>query len=88
MGKSGRQQLNGVEAKFVPIHTMKAYGNGGITPLILYLDSNDFLQNFKECVRKHLCSFTLIKVFIHCKRHVAYVGEEEMHTYFWWGNQV
>ena len=71
---SCRQQLNGVETKFVLVHVMKAYVNGDKTPLIPYLDNNDLLQNFKEYVRKHLCSFTLIKVLMHRKRHVARVG--------------
>jgi hypothetical protein len=40
---SCRQRLNGVGAKFVPMPGMKAYGNGGIIPFILYLDNNNFL---------------------------------------------
>jgi len=88
VGNSCRQQLNRVGAQLVPVNTMKACGNGGITPLILYSENNDFLQHFKGFIRKHLCCFTLIKVLVHCKRRVARVGEEEMHTYFSWENQL
>jgi hypothetical protein len=59
-----RQQLDGFEAKFVPVHAMKAHGNGGISPRILYLNKKDFLKNFKDSVRKHACSFELIRVLI------------------------